>query len=424
MTHQVDFQSSISHITSGYNFGDGIKPKVPYSFFGSIFDKDEEEQLLSVLRQDALTNGPQVTVFQKEFAQLLGVKHAFAVSNCTTAMHVATQAFGIGPGDEVIVTPNTFIATTLVILKEGGIPVYADIDPRTYNIDPVEIAKKITPKTKAIYVVHYAGQMCDMDPIMALARRHNLFVLEDCAHAIGSVYKSRPAGSIGDVGCFSFHSLKNITTGEGGMITTNRDDLVEKINLLRNMNITHWGEDVSGSFTQPNYWLPSHFDVKDVNGKWGINYRMTEFQAALGRAQLRKIDLLVEKRRDNARYLSAGLEDIPGYIVPYEDPNCIPSYHLYTLCVDPQVYDRDEIMRDIYYRQQCTQGILHYQPTYDLTGVKNYLEARGYGGQFCPVADKFFYQQEFDLPMNPRLTREQLDIMIAGLRLAAERCRR
>jgi dTDP-4-amino-4,6-dideoxygalactose transaminase len=134
--------------------------------------------------------------------------------------------------------------------------------------------------------------------------------------------------------------------------------------------------------------------------------------------------MLIEKRRANSRYLSEGLKDIPGYIVPYEDPNCFHSYHLYTLCVDPEIYDRDEIMRDIYYRQHCTQGILHYQPSYDLTGVKNYLEKRGYGGQFCPVADRFFYKMEFDLPMNPRLTKEQLDIMIEGLRIAAGRNRK
>jgi perosamine synthetase len=417
-------EESVSGITSGYDMGDGVNPRVPYSFFGSIFDREEEEMLVSVLRQEALTMGPQVAMLQREYAAALGVKHAFAVTSATSAMHVATQAFGIKEGDEVIVTPNTFIATTLVILKEGGIPIYADIDPRTFNIDPTEIAKKITPKTKAIYVVHYGGQMCDMDPIMELAREHNLYVLEDCAHAHGSMYKGRPAGTIGDVGCFSFHSLKNLTAGEGGMITTNRSDLEKPITMLRSMNTQPWPEDVSSQYAKPNYWLPSHFDVMDVNGKWGMNYRMTEFQAGVLRTQLNKLDIVVEKRRANAHYLSEGLKDIPGYIVPYEDPNCFHSYHLYTLLVDPEIYDRDEIMRDIYYKQRCTQGILHYQPSYDLSGVKKYLEERGYGGQFCPNADKFFYKMEFDLPMNPRLTKEEIDIMIEGLRIAAGRNRK
>jgi dTDP-4-amino-4,6-dideoxygalactose transaminase len=358
-----------------------------------------------------------VASFQKEFAQWCGVKHAFATTSCTTAMHVATQALGIGEGDEVIITPNTFIATTLAVLKEGGIPVYADIDPRTYNIDPEEVAKKVTPKTKAIFVVHYAGQMCDMDPIMEIARAHGLAVLEDCAHAHGSEYKGQKAGTVGDVGCFSFHSLKNMTMGEGGMITTNRDDLVPRIELLRNMNIKSWE-------SQKYYWLPSHFDVVDVDGKWGVNYRMNEFQAALGRAQLRKLPALVERRREIGRRINAGLQDIPGITPVYEDPNCHHSYHLYTLCVEPEILgaSRDEFMRALYF-EEGVQGILHYQPNYDFTGVKRYLEARGYGGQFCPVADHFFYRRQLNLPMHPRLTEEDADNIVAGVRNAAEKVR-
>jgi perosamine synthetase len=384
---------------------------------GSIYDEDEEKALLHVLRQDSLTAGPQVASFQKEFANYLGVKHAFATTSCTTAMHVATQAFGIKEGDEVIITPNTFIATTLAVLKEGGIPIYADIDPRTYNIDPNEVAKKVTPKTKAIFVVHYAGQMCDMDPIMEIARAHNLFVLEDCAHAHGSEYKGRKAGTIGDAGCFSFHSLKNMTMGEGGMITTNRDDLVERIELLRNMNIKAWKN-------QKYYWLPSHFDVVDVDGKWGVNYRMNEFQAALGRVQLRKLPGMVAKRRENGRYINEGISGIKGITPVYEDPDCFHCYHLYTLCVEPEELgaSRDEFLRALYF-EEGVQGILHYQPNYDFTGVKRYLEERGYGGQFCPIADKFFYRREMDLPMNPRLTREDLDNIITGVRNAAEKVR-
>jgi len=261
-------------ITSSYEMNDGVVLKVPYSFFGSIYDDDERGMALAAMEQDTLTMGPQVAAFQKEFAAMCGVKHAFAVSNCTTAMHVATQVFDIKPGDEVIVTPNTFIATSLVVLNEGGVPVFADIDPRTFNIDHAEIAKKVTPKTKAIYVVHYGGQMCDMDPIMEIARKHNLYVMEDCAHTPGADYKGRKAGTIGDIGCFSFHSLKNMSTcGEGGMITTNREEFLDPIDKLRCMNVDAWKD-------QTDYWIPSHFDVVDVNGHWGNNYRMNEIQAA------------------------------------------------------------------------------------------------------------------------------------------------
>ena len=206
--------------------------------------KMKRKMVQAAMKQESQTMGPQVTLFQREFAKIFEVKHAFATTNCTTAMHAATQAFGIKAGDEVIVTPITFIATSLVILKEGAKPVYADIDPKTFNIDPKQIEDKITPRTKAIYVVHYGGQMCDMDPIMEIARKHKLYVLEDCAHAAGAKYKGRPAGSIGDVGCFSFHSLKNITTlGEGGMITTNSDKFADKIQRMRVMSITHWNPD-------------------------------------------------------------------------------------------------------------------------------------------------------------------------------------
>lgn len=419
-------------ITSGYQMNDGVKLRVPYSFFGSIYDQDEEQAVLKAMKQESQTMGPQVQLFQNEFAAKFEVKHAFAVSNCTTAMHVATQAFAIGPGDEVIVTPNTFIATSLVILKEGAKPVFADINPRTYNIDPKEIAKKVTKKTKAIYCVHYAGQMCDMDPIMQIAKKYGLFVMEDCAHAHGAKYKGRQAGSIGDIGCFSFHSLKNMTTlGEGGMITTNNDKLAEKIQRLRVMSITHWDpkqkDFVFAGIRMKktdvrDYWIPSHFDVIDDDGKWGNNYRMNETQAAVGRAQLHKLDMMVDKRRANGRYLNAGIQDIRGITPVYEDKNCYHCYHLYTLCVEEKELgaSRDEFMR-ILYREEGIQGIQHYQPTYHFTGVKRAFK---YPDRICPVAEEFFYKRETNLPMHPRLTRSDLDAMIDGIRNAARKVRR
>lgn len=402
-------------ITSSYAMDDGVVLKVPYSFFGSIYDDDEKNAAWEAMQQDTLTMGPQVAAFQTEFAKMCSVKHAFAVTNCTTAMHVATQLFGIRPGDEVIVTPNTFIATSLVVLKEGGRPVYADIDPRTFNIDPKEIESKITSKTKAIYVVHYGGQVCDMDPIMEIARKHGLYVMEDCAHTPGADYKGRKAGSIGDVGCFSFHSLKNMTTcGEGGMITTNRDEFVDPIEKLRCMNLQSWEN-------QKDYWIPSHFDVVDVNGYWGCNYRMNEIQAAVGRAQLRKLSMLSEKRRELGRRITAGIEGIKGITPVYEDPNCYHVYHLYTLCVEEEELgaSRDDFLR-VLYKEEGVQGILHYQPTYHFTGLKKL----GYGDGLCPKAEKFFYRREMNLPMHPRLTDKEIEDTIAGIRSAADKVRR
>lgn len=419
-------------ITSGYQMNDGVKLKVPYSFFGSIYDQMEEKALLAVLKQESQTMGPQVTLFQREFAKRFDVKHAFATSNCTTSMHAATQALGIKEGDEVIVTPITFIATSLVILKEGAKPVYADIDPRTFNIDPKQIEDKITRKTKAIYVVHYGGQMCDMDPIMEIARKHRLYVLEDCAHAHGATYKGRQAGSIGDVGCFSFHSLKNmVTLGEGGMITTNNDALTDKIQRMRVMSITHWAPDQTiwefgGHKLEKkglkDYWIPSHFDVIDDDGKWGNNYRMNEAQAAVGRAQLLKLDMMVEKRRFNGHYLNEGIKGIIGVTPTYEDPNCTHAFHLYTLCVEQEILgaSRDEFLR-VLYQEEGIQGILHYQPTYHFTGLK---KKYNYPDKLCHNAENFFYAREINLPMNPRLTKNDLDMIIEGVKNTAKKVRK
>ena len=413
-------------ITSSYESNDGVTLKVAYSFFGSIYDEAEKNAVLEAMAQDSLTMGPQVQHFQDEFAKMCGVKHAFAVSNCTTGMHLCTQLFDLKEGDEVIITPNTFIATSLVLLKEKVTPVYADIDPKTFNIDPVDIARKVTPKTKAIYVVHYGGQMCDMDPIMALAKKHNLYVLEDCAHAHGAEYKGRKAGSIGDFGVFSFHSLKNMTTcGEGGMITTNHDEWVKPIEALRCMNLTTWDPEqrdftfgkhslhklIDGNYQ--DYWVPSHFDVDDVNGHWGNNYRLNEIQAAVGRTQLKKLDMLTEKRQKAGRFINEGIKDVKGVNGVYESADCKHVYHLYTLTVDPAVFDRDEFLR-VLYREEGVQGILHYQPTYHFTGIKKL----GITGN-CPVAEEFFYKREFNLPMHPRLTQQQLDDIVQGIRNTA-----
>ena len=413
-------------ITSSYASSDGVTLKVPYSFFGSIYDEAEKNAAWEAMQQDSLTMGPQVQHFQDEFAKMCGVKHAFAVSNCTTGMHLCTQLFGLKEGDEVIITPNTFIATTLVLLKEKVRPVYADINRKTFNIDPADIAKKVTAKTKAIYVVHYGGQMCDMDAIMEIAKKHNLYVLEDCAHTHGADYKGRKAGSIGDVGVFSFHSLKNMTTcGEGGMITTNHAEWAKPIEALRCMNLTTWDPEqrdftfgkhslhkvVDGPYQ--DYWVPSHFDVEDVNGHWGNNYRLNEIQAAVGRVQLKKLDMLTEKRQKAGRFINEGIKGIKGVNGVYESPDCKHVYHLYALTVDPAVFDRDEFLR-VLYKEEGIQGILHYQPTYHFTGLKKL----GISGD-CPVAEEFFYKREFNLPMHPRLTQQQLDDMVSGIKNTA-----
>ena len=418
-------------ITSSYATDDGVQLKVPYSFMGSIYDEAEDQAVLAAMRQDTLTMGPKTAEFQDKFAKMCGVKHAFACSNCTTGMHVATQIFDIQKGDEVIVTPNTFIATSLVILKEGAIPVYADIDPKTFNIDPKSVAKLVTPKTKAIYVVHYGGQMVDMDPIMEIAKENNLYVLEDCAHAHNAEYKGRKAGSIGDIGVFSFHSLKNMTTcGEGGMITTNNDEFAKAVETLRCMNLTQWkADDTEWNFgkvsckknSELEYWLPSHFDVEDYNGHWGNNYRMNEIQAAVGCCQVDKAEMLTDKRREIAHKITAGIQGIKGITPVFESPDCKHVFHLYTICVEEEELgaSRDEFMK-VLYEEEGVQTILHYQPTYHFTGLKK----MGYDPDQCPNATKFFYKRETNLPMHPKLTDQNVEDMINGIRNAAEKVRK
>ena len=428
----TDGKKAPKNITASYAANDGVNLKVPYSFFGSIYGKEEQRMLAQVATQDSFTSGPMVARFQEAFAARHKVKLAMASSNCTTAMHAMAQLWNLKPGDEVIVTPNTFLATSLAIVKEGATPVYADIDPRTFNIDPEAIRKKVTKKTKAVFVVHYGGQMCDMDPIMEIAKEHGLKVLEDCAHAPGAAYKGRPAGSIGDCGCFSFHSLKNMTTlGEGGMITTNHAEYEHDIQLLRCMNIEHWDPKRTdfrfGGYgfkkRKGDYWIPSHFDAKTVNGKWGCNYRLNEFQAAAGIAQLAKLDKHNAMRRKLGRAITEGIKGIKGITPVYENPDCTHIYHLYTLCVEPELLgaSRDEFLR-VLYAEEGVQGILHYQPTYHLDAFRKLgLDTPN---NRCPNAEKFFYAREMNLPMHPRLTEQQIEWTIAGIRNAAKKVRR
>jgi len=397
--------------SGSYQTEEGVDLKVPYSFFGSTFGVEEIEAIAQVMQQETMTMGPMVDLFQKEFAEYTGVKHAFAVTNCTTALYLATRVLGIGPGDEVITTPITYIATSMSPLRQGARIVFADVDPRTMNLDPQSVAEKITPKTKAIYVVHYAGQMVDMDPIMELAKRHGLAVVEDAAHAPGAEYKGRKAGSIGHIGCFSFHSLKNMTClGEGGMIVTNNDEYAEKIPLLRCLNMQAYRD-------QKDYWLPYHYDILDMGDLLGHKFVMNEVQAAVGRVQLRKLDSLNAIRRENASWLSRELGEVRGIRIPYEDPNCVHVYHLYTLLLDDPVLDanRDEFLR-VLYREEGVQAILHYLPTYLFSLYRN----RGYEPGLCPVAERTFHRL-FNVPIHPRLTPGDRAAMVGGIKNAVRK---
>ena len=246
----------------------------------------------------------KVSEFEEGFAKYCGIKHAIAVNSGTTALHVALAAAGIGPGNDVILPPYTFMATANAILHQNLVPIFADVDPKTYNIHPEEVKKRIMKKTKAIIPVHMLGQPADMDPIMEVAKRHDLIVIEDCAQANGAEYKDRKVGTFGDMGCFSFYLNKHMTSGgEGGMIITNDEKLAKRARSIAN----HCRPEVS---PYPN--VPAH----NVYWSIGYNYRMTAIQAAMGLVQLRRLDKFIEKRRKNAEYLTKHIKEIEGIQPP------------------------------------------------------------------------------------------------------------
>lgn len=397
-----------SGYTGSYATADGVVKKIPYEFQGSLYNQDEFFMMAQAFQGDSLTTGPQVTAFEKEFAQYCGTKYAFATSSGTTALNIATDALNFKPGDEVITTPITFIATTLELLKVGAVPVFSEVDPRTVNLDPKHIEEKITKKTKAIYVVYYGGQIADMDPIMEIARKHNLVVLADAAHCPGAKYKGRDAGSIADITTFSFHSLKNMTTcGEGGMVTTNNDEWAKKLPLLRTMGVKSFEN-------QKDYWLPYHYDVVTMDGVIGNNYRLNEVSAAFGRAQLKKLDNVLNKTRiEIGTYLSEGLKDVEGIDVPYIDPNCKHIYYLFTLKFHPEIVgaSKDDFIRQLYYTYGI-QPIMHYKPNYLFTIYKD----RGYKEGLCPITEDLFFNNIVNLPMHPRYTKEQMDYVIDSVK--------
>ena len=397
-------------ITSSYATDDGVKLKVAYSFMGSIYDDAERNAALEAMAQDTLTMGPKTQEFQNKFAKIHNVRHAFACSNCTTAMHVATQIFDIGPGDEVIVTPNTFVATSLAILKEGGIPVFADIDPRTFNIDPAEVAKKVTNRTRAIYVVHYAGLMVDMDPIMRLAEKHGLFVMEDAAHGMGGVYKGRKLGAIGHFGGFSLHEVKNINSlGEGGLLLTSEDFAGKQLAGARFLGL---------DFTRKiKDWL---YDISPLTDRFGNiqiagNHSSTEVQALGMLLQMRRLDAIIARRREAAEYMNKVLAEEDGILVEKPDtPDTYGTHHLYLLRIDPEKVGGDIQTLSGKLAEKGLTNITHFGPMYRFRIMKELGYDENAIAETCPNTERMFYHSYTHLPLYP-LTRQQLEYQAAAV---------
>ena len=398
---------------------------VPYSAISNRMGLEEAQAILEVLQQDILSKGPTARRFEQAFAEKIGARCALAMNSCTTALMLSAQVLGLAEGDEVITTPQTFWVTTWPLLVRKCRIRFADIDANSLNIDPATIEPLVTEKTRAIYVVHHGGQAVDMDPVLEIAAKYNLRVVEDCAHAPGALYKGHPVGTLGDIGCFSFHSLKNMTTGEGGMLTTNDPALYEYAEPLGTIHmygrLTERSDKHIGPYTEPEYYKDWHakqafnMDYVDDQFEVGCNYRMSDLQAALGLAQLAKLDRLNERRRQIAHRLDEGLSGLEGISLQVEKPYAWHIYHLYTFFYDAQVVgvSRDDLIR---YLEQV-EGIqiqLRYFPVHLLSEYR----ALGYRYGECPVAEKTYFEHQIQLPIYDHLTEAQIEHMIAAVRRA------
>lgn len=369
-------------------------PVIP--LFDLNYGSEEEEAVLHVLRRKWLTMGEETEALEREFAEFFEVKHAIAVSSCTAALHLANVITGIGPGSEVICPALTFAATANATIYAGGTPVFADIiSPDNWTISSEEIAKKITPATKAITVMHYGGFACKMDEIMAIARMHNLAVIEDAAHAPGSTYQGHKLGSIGDISCFSFFSNKNISTGEGGMICTNHDEYAEKLRIIRSHGMTsstvdrHRGHSFSYNITALGY-----------------NYRLDEIHAALARVQLKKLEAGNRQRRLAALRYKKGLQQIEEIKIPFPDVHEETNYHLFPVMLDSAV-DRQDLMA--YLRGKGIQTSIHYPPIHHFS-----FHQQHFASGDLPLTE-FVALHELTLPMYAGLKNEQIDYVITTL---------
>ena len=389
---------------------------------GSTFGPEELEAVKTALEGETLAYGPLRDKFEAEFAEYTGVERAVSVTSATTGLHLATQLLRLGRGDEVICTPQSFRATVLPLWARGVTIRFGDICPNSLNLDPDTIEGKISDRTKAIYLVHYGGQPADMDRILPIARKHGLAVVEDCAHAAGAEHYGKKVGTMADLAVFSFHSLKNMSLGgEGGMVVINREDLVPPALQLRSMcsygQREKKAETTIGPYPMPDNLYSDHSkDAWTDNWKeiyeFGTNLRISEIQAAIGSAQLRKLDGFCDRRRELGQYLNEHLSRIEGITVQTESPDKKHVYHLYVMFYDSEVVGapRQDFLK-ILDAEKRIQIVQRYFPLHLL------MESQHCGHRFgqCPVAEKVFFERQVNLPINPRMTTEDADYIIESV---------
>ncbi|MFH0909115.1 MAG: DegT/DnrJ/EryC1/StrS family aminotransferase [bacterium] len=382
-----------------------------------VLDSGNLSQYLGVWHDDFM-GGPEVRQFEEAWAQHFGVRHALAVNSATSGLYAAVGACGVGPGDEVIVSPYTMSASAIAAAAYGAVPVFADISPTTFCITPETIRERLTPRTRAILVVHIFGHPADMNGIMALARQPGIKVIEDCAQAPGALYHGRPVGALGDVGIFSLNYHKHVHTGEGGMVTTNDDELARRVSVIRNH-----AETIVGDMGRP-----------DLAGLVGYNYRLTELQAAIGTEQLRKLPRLVDERLQNVEYLRARLAGIPGLDWADAEPGCRHVYYVWVAHFDASVWG---VHRDLFVQAMEKElPTAHLRETTTLIGAgyvsplyllpiyqqrvlpcsfncPRYKGTVDYSRGICPVTERMHFEELFDHEfMRPGMTHADLDDVV------------
>ena len=375
-------------------------------FARPLIEKEDIEEVVDTLNSDWLTTGPKTHLFEEEFAKYIGCKYAVAVNSCTAALHISLAALGIGKGDEVITTPYTFVSTVNVILQQGAMPVFVDIKPDTFNINPDSIREKINDKTKAIIPVHFAGQPCEMGKIMKIAKDNNLLVIEDAAHAISAEYEGKKIGTIGDATCFSFYPTKNMTTGEGGMVTTDDEELANKCKIWGLHGIS---KDAWKRYSAEGSW---YYEVVCP----GYKYNMTDIQASLGLHQLKKLNRFQRKREKIVKAYNEAFKDMEEITIPFVKDNIKHAWHLYVIKI---VSEKLEINRNQFIEALRAENIgtsvhfipVHLHPYYrDTYGFKR--------GDF-PNAE-YAFERVISLPLFPKMSDKDVKDVIDAVRKIIE----
>jgi perosamine synthetase len=371
---------------------------IPYG--RQFIDEEDIRSVVEVLKSDFLTTGPRVEQFERALAEYIGTEHAVVFSSGTAALHGAMYALDIGPDDEVIVPAITFAATANCVLFLGGKPVFADVQPGTLLMDPEDVSRKITPRTKAIIAVDYAGHPCDYIRLRDIADNMSLSLVADCCHSLGAKYRGVDCGSIADISVFSFHPVKHITTGEGGCITTDREDYAERARRFRNHGITadHRRRAEQGT------WF---YEIVDI----GYNYRITDFQCALGISQLKKLPQFLDRRRGIAARYDEAFRSIPGIEPLKVEGDILHAYHLYVVRILKELCGRDRLHVFNSLKEANIGANVHYIPVHLHPFYRKHF---GTGPGQCPAAEEA-YDQIISLPIHPGMSDEDVARVIQSL---------